>query len=395
MPSTNLLPRPIALAALALCSYACGGTPSKTPAPVADGGVDADPKPYAWNLPTGFPAPRVPPENPMTLEKVELGRHLFYDPRLSGNGSQSCASCHEQQRAFADGRARAVGSTQQLHPRNAMALVNVAFNGTLTWANPALVRLEDQIPIPLFGEFPVEMGALGSESEILSRLRAEPRYAELFGNAFQGQDDPFTFGNIVFALASFSRALVSGDSPFDRFAYGNAADAISEGAKRGLNLFFSERLECFHCHGGFNFTSSVNHQNISLAESAFHNTGLFNIGGSGAYPFDNQGLFEFTGQSQDMGRFRAPTLRNIELSAPYMHDGSLATLDDVIDFYARGGRNIDSGPLAGDGRDNPFKSGFVSGFELNESERQDMLAFLRSLTDQTFVTNPAFSDPWR
>ena len=133
---------------------------------------------------------------------------------------------------------------------------------------------------------------------------------------------------------------------------------------------------------------------MTFVNRPFHNTGLFNIGGTGNYPPDNTGLFDLTGDPSDMGKFRAPSLRNIALTAPYMHDGSVATLDEVLDIYAAGGRVISEGPNAGDGRQNPFKDSFVNGFEMSPQDKQDVLAFLESLTDQSFVANPRFSNPW-
>lgn len=360
---------------------------------VGCGGEPLAPQAYAWNLPPGFPTPRVPADNPMSAAKVELGRHLFYDTQISGNGTQSCASCHEQALAFSDGRPVSVGSTGESTPRGSMALVNVAYNGTHTWANPALTTLEQQIPIPLFGEAPVELGVSGNEAAVLARLTQDARYPALFAAAFPDEPAALTLANGVKALASFTRTLISGQSPFDRYTYQNDKTALSASALRGLELFFTERLECFHCHGGFNFSSSVTHDAAVFAERAFHNTGLFNIGGNGGFPPGNRGLFEFTGVREDMGKFRAPTLRNIALTAPYMHDGSLPTLDAVIDFYSAGGRVITEGPLAGDGRANPFKSRFVPGFTLTPEERADLLAFLNSLTDLAFVQNPALANP--
>ena len=161
-----------------------------------------------------------------------------------------------------------------------------------------------------------------------------------------------------------------------------------------MELFFSERLECFHCHGGFNFTDSTTHANTTVERVGYHNTGLYNLGGTGAYPADNTGLFDMTGKRRDMGRFKAPSLRNIAVTAPYMHDGSVATLEEVINNYQRGGRLIEHGPHAGDGRLSPFKSEFVIGFELSESERDDLIAFLESLTDEAVLTDKRFSDPF-
>lgn len=350
--------------------------------------------PYPVPLPKGFPTPKVPEDNPLTVEKIELGRLLFYDPRLSGNGTQSCASCHQQARAFTDGRARAAGSTGELHPRSAMSLANVAYATALGWANPLLDTLEKQALVPMFNERPVELGLTGKEEELFSRLEADLRYQRLFAEAFPQNARPVTLGNIVRAIASFERVLLSGNSPYDRYIQGVDDQAISESAFFGGRLFFSERLECFHCHGGFNFTASVTHEGNPFDETSFQNNGLYNIDGRGAYPPDNTGLFEITHLPEDMGRFKAPTLRNLSFTAPYMHDGSIATLEEVIEHYAAGGRTIHSGPYAGDGSKNPYKSNFVRGFSLSEQEKQDLLAFLRSLDDEEFVRNPRLSDPF-
>lgn len=345
-------------------------------------------------VPTGFPQPQIPEDNPYSAAKAELGRHLFYDTRLSGNGTQSCGSCHHQDRAFADGLPVGVGSTGEAHPRNSSGLTNVAYNATLTWANPLLTDLETQILIPIFGEHPIELGVTGKEDEILERFNSDALYETLFAEAFPDQAAPVSWDNIVYALATFSRTLISGDSPFDQFVYGGDSTALDEAQHRGMRLFFSERLECHHCHGGFNFSESSLHANSVFDAEFFHNTGLYNLDGSGAFPSDNQGVFEVTGNPEDMGRFRPPTLRNIEVSAPYMHDGSLETLEEVIQFYEAGGREIVDGPLAGDGRTSPLKSGLVAGFTLTDDERSDLIAFLNSLTDETFLTDPALSDPF-
>ncbi|MEM9555264.1 MAG: MbnH family di-heme enzyme [Acidobacteriota bacterium] len=352
-----------------------------------------EPQSYDWGLPAGFPVPRVPEGNPMTAAKVELGRHLFYDQRLSGNGEQSCASCHRQELAFSDGEALARGSTGEIHPRNSMALVNVAFNASLTWAHPQLELLEDQIPTPMFGLHPIELGITGHEDEVLDRIRRAGVYERLFRDAFPGVVDPVNWDTIVQALASFTRALVSADSAYDRFVYSGQADALSPSALRGMELFLSEEFECHHCHGGFNFSVASVHQTTAFDEKVFHNTGLYDLG-DGAYPYGNQGAFEVTHEPDDRGKFRPPTLRNVAVTAPYMHDGSIATLEEVIETYASGGRLIESGPHAGDGRRNPLKSGFVPGFPMTDDEKADLIAFLHALTDETFLTDPRFSDPF-
>jgi len=349
---------------------------------------------FAWNLPAGIPLPIEPDDNPMTEAGFQLGRHLFYDTRLSGNGSQACASCHLQSLAFTDGRTVAIGSTGEFHPRNSQSLINAAYNATLTWANPSLRSLEQQIVIPLFGESPVEQGINDSNREaVLQALRDEPRYQSLFEDAFPDDGDPVNFGNIVSALASFVRGMTSFDTAFDHFERGQTT-ALSAAAQRGRALFFSEDLECFHCHGGYHLSDSAVDRTQTFVERPFHNTGLFNIGGSGDFPANNRGIFEITGDPSDMGAFRAPSLRNVALTAPYLHDGSAATLLDVIRIYAAGGRLIESGPQAGDGRSNPFKDGFITGFTLDAEQEADLVAFLESLTDTSVVTNPRFSNPW-
>ncbi|MCC6745114.1 MAG: di-heme enzyme [Acidobacteria bacterium] len=355
--------------------------------------VATDPA-YVWNLPSKFPVPRVPADNPMSEAKVELGRYLFYDTRLSVNGKVSCGTCHEQSRAFTDGKSLAIGATGQVHPRNSMTLGNVAYSPTLTWANPHLRDVERQLLIPLFGEDPVEMGLAGKEKRVLKTLRADQRYRAMFAAAYPGENDPFSVPNVARAIASFVRTLISGGSPYDTYRFGRVANGISVQAKRGEALFFSERLDCFHCHIGMNFSGPLVFEGLELEESEFHNNGLYNIDGKGGYPARNRGLFDVTGVPEDMGRFKTPSLRNLKFTAPYMHDGSLATLDDVIDHYEAGGRLTASGKLAGDGRANPYKNAFVKGFKLTPDERADLIAFLMTLTDEGFVTDPRFSSPF-
>ena len=363
------------------------------PASVGEEERNIDAPDYDWQLPPHFPLPRVPEENPMRAETVELGRYLFYDKQLSGNGAQSCESCHFQALAFSDGRALPIGSTGEVLARNSPALVNVAYDATLTWANPVLTELERQVLVPMFGEFPVELGITGHEQEVLGRFQADANYQRMFAAAFPDDPAPINFHNITRALAAFVRALVSSNSPYDRYLAGDKT-ALSPAAQRGMEMFFSEELECHHCHTGFNFTVSTVHANSTFSAAVFQNNGLYNLDGQGAYPRGNRGVYEITGKPEDMGRFRPPTLRNVALTAPYMHDGSLATLEDVVRHYMAGGRVLEEGALAGDGRRNPYKNGLVSGFRLSDSEIADLIAFLESLTDEQFITDPRFANPF-
>lgn len=350
--------------------------------------------PYALQLPPGFPPPAIPEDNPMTVAGVELGRFLFYDTRLSENGTYSCGTCHEQALAFTDGKAQAVGSTGQLHPRGSMSLANVAYAATLTWGHPFLASLERQAQLPMFGDTPVELG-LRSQAELEARLAAIPEYQERFAAAFPDDPAPVSLANAVRAIASFERSLISGNAPFDRWLMTGDEGAISDSAKRGFALFNTETFECYHCHGGFAFTDHVVFADEAFPQVLFHNTGLYNVDGRGGFPAPNTGVENVSEEPSDMGRFKAPTLRNIAVTAPYMHDGSIATLSEVLDHYAAGGRTIADGPNAGVGSQSPFKSNFVRGFVMSDADRADLLAFLESLTDRAFLENPAHADPFR
>jgi cytochrome c peroxidase len=335
---------------------------------------------FDWQLPKNFPLPAVPANNPMTAEKVALGRFLFYDERLSGNQTFSCASCHKQELAFSDDRATGLGSTNEGHPRGSMSLANIAYSPTLTWANPLMTELERQARVPIFGDMPIELG-MASAKELEQRIQAVPGYVPMFADAFPGDPAPISVGNLLNALSAFERTLISGDSPYDRWLAGDEG-AISEAAKRGHQLFNTERLECFHCHSGFAMTDHATWADKAFADAPFHQTGLYNLDGRGAYPEPNRGVYETSLDPRDMGKFKAPTLRNIALTAPYMHDGSIATLPEVLDHYAKGGRA------------HSFRTDtLLVGFELAPNEVADVIAFLESLTDQGFLTNPRFSDP--
>lgn len=364
----------------------------------AEGGANAPSEnavlDWTWALPSYVPPPRVPADNPMSEAKFQLGRHLFFDKRLSMNGTKACASCHLQERAFTDGRAVSPGATGEFTTRNAQSIANAAWNATYTWANPSLVSLERQAAVPLFGIDPVEMGVTDTNrEEILERLRREPRYKGLFASAYPSDTKPASLGNVIRALASFQRGVISFSSKYDEVQQGRATFSAAE--KRGFELFFGERAECHHCHGSSNFNDQFIHERSRDPLVRYHNTGLYNIDGAGGYPALNRGLIELTGNIEDVGKFRAPSLRNVAVTAPYMHDGSIATLEEVVDTYAKGGRHLVSGRHAGDGRANPLKSEFITNIELDAQDKADLVAFLKTLTDETLLTSPRYSDPWK
>jgi cytochrome c peroxidase len=348
-------------------------------------------------LPAGFPTPLVPADNPISEAKIELGRHLFYDMRLSGNGTQACGSCHHQAKAFTNGAMTAVGSTGDVMPRNVPSLGNVAYNATYTWANFSITTLERHHLVPLFNDNPTELGVNdANQSVVLARFAADPLYQNLFAKAFPAlrlPADLYAWATVTQALASFTRSLISGNSKYDQFMQGTTLLTASE--LRGMNLFNTETAECFHCHGSFNFNDSIQHEGMRYIDRPFHNTGLYNVDGLGSYPAGNQGIFELSQAPTDKGRFRAPSLRNVEVTAPYMHDGSKATLEAVIDHYAAGGSVLlPPDPNAGDGRSNPYKDGLIGMINLTVQDKADLVAFLKTLTDNEFLTHPCLGNPF-
>lgn len=347
-------------------------------------------------LPDHFAPPFIPAFNPITAEKIALGRHLFYDERLSANETQSCSSCHDQSMAFADGVAAPIGSTGHQLVRNSQGLGNAVYHATFTWANDGFTQLEDQLQVPIRADNPIELGVTENYvAQVLARFDADPLYANMFAQAFPESESGATINKIIFALASFSRTLISGDSRYDQYLLGDRS-ALTAQEIEGFQLFNGEKFECFHCHTGMNFTVSYRDafSDPSTVTLPFFNNGLYNLGGEGRYPAEDQGLYDLTLNPDHRGLFRPQSLRNVGVTAPYMHDGSIATLRGVIEHYASGGRTIESGPYAGDGSANPLKSGLVRGFDVSEEEMAAILAFLNALTDETFINNPAHSNPF-
>jgi cytochrome c peroxidase len=316
----------------------------------------------------------------MSVEKVALGRRLFFEPRLSSTGHYACSSCHRPELAFTDGRAHALGATGESVRRGAMSLTNVAYNAAFTWGNTQVRSLELQMRQPLFNEHPVEMGLTGDGAAAVKALSLEATYRTQFLAAFPGDASALSMDHIIKAIAAFERTLISGRSPFDRYVFDDDRAAMPESARRGMDLFYSARVGCAQCHSGLNFSGPVVYEGHESDAALFANTGLYDLDGRGAYPPTDRGLIEVTHRAADMGKFRVPTLRNVALTSPYMHDGSLSDLDQVLDHYVRGGHK------------NPRQDRRVRPFGLSAAERADLLAFLDSLTDREFIENPEFSD---
>jgi cytochrome c peroxidase len=339
---------------------------------------------YQWNLPRGFPPPAVPTDNPMSAQKVELGRRLFREQHLSVTGKYACINCHQPGRAFTDGRARALGATNDETRRSAMSLTNVAYNPAFTWADQTVTTLETQMLQPLLNEHPIEMGLKGREDEVVQWLSSIVSYRQLFADAFGDDPEPVSISNLIKAIAAYERTLISGRSAFDRYVFDDEQSALSASAKRGMALFYSARIGCAQCHSGVNFSGPMRFKTREHASAIFVNSGLYSVDGRGAYPIGDRGLFEVTHKRSDMGKFRVPSLRNIALTAPYMHDGSIATLSEVIDHYTEGGRQLPGGPSA----KNHLVDRRIRAFQLTAVEKDDLIAFLENLTDPQFVDTP-------
>jgi cytochrome c peroxidase len=262
---------------------------------------------YRWQLPTGFPEPAVPSDNPMNDAKVALGAMLFADTRLSVTGEYSCASCHSPARSFTDGLPGSRGATGETLPLNAPTLFNVAYNSSLGWRDARVRTLEQQMRGPLFNQHPTELGLTGRSEALLQQLADEAGMPARFEAAFPGEAVPVTLDNLIRAIAAFERTLLSGDSPFDRYVYAGDHRALSDRQKAGMRLFFGG-AGCAGCHSGINFNGEWVDRDHPVAEPSFAETG------SGV-------------------AVRVPTLRNLAATSPYLHDGRFAALDAVLMNY--------------------------------------------------------------
>jgi cytochrome c peroxidase len=320
--------------------------------------------------------------------QIELGRHLFFDRRLSVNNTRACATCHNPNFAFTDGYKRSLGAFADLHQRNTQPLFNLCFLKNYTAADSTIHSTLQQMEKPLFNTHNIEMGAAGQEAEILGRIKNDKNYALLFANACYESN----WQSIKKSISQFEESITSFSSPYDKFIAGDS-NAISASAKNGLKIFFSANTNCNFCHGGKNFSASIMKTDTEINEQYF-NIGLYNLNNRGDYPEYDKGLMELTKQKQDMGKYRVPTLRNLAFTAPYFHDGSAASLVDVVDHYATGGRIINDGVYKGNGSQNQYKHRLVKGFKISTNEKLDLIAFLISLSDSNFIKNKMYQNPF-
>ncbi len=320
------------------------------------------PQPYFLEVPDHFPEPLIPNDKPMTVQGVELGRKLFYDPILSGDFTQSCASCHNQKFAFTDNGLRfSLGIDGIEGDRNSMAIINLAWGASFLWDGRS-PTLESQAlePVPN----PIEMHLAWSEA--VERLKNDADYPDLFDGAFP--DQPITSDLAANAMAQFMRSIVSGNSRYDAYVKREGWARFTPDEILGEQIYNSEVGDCFHCHG-----------TILLTDNEFHNNGLdSNVTG--------KGVGGVTGEPNQMGLFKTPTLRNVALTAPYMHDGRFNTLEEVVEHYSSG---VKFSPTV----DPLMKQVAQGGLQLSDDQKRQLVAFLKTFTDEDFLNNPTYADP--
>ena len=296
-------------------------------------------------IPKGFPIPEIPEDNKLNKERIHLGKKLFFDKILSRDSSISCASCHKPKYAFTDGLKKAVGIKNRSVTRNTPTLTNIVYNKNFLrdGVNPSL---EAQVLVPIHEKNEFDFHIL----LVAERLKKKPEYLDLFEKAYGGIPTPKL---ITKAIACYERTLISGNSRYDQYVYQNKNHVLSSSEKKGMDLF--NKLYCVSCHSGFNFSNGE-----------ILNNGLYE-------KYEDVGKMRVSLNEIDNGCFKVPTLRNIALTAPYMHDGSLQTLEEVIDHYMKGGN------------EHPNKHPFIKPFMLSKSDRKNLVSFLRSLTDSSFT----------
>ncbi len=337
--------------------------------------------------PLGLPPVPIPENNPQTPAKIALGDKLFHDARFSADGKVSCSTCHSQAKGFTDNLPVSKGFNDLTGTRNAPTVINAAYMKTLFWdgREPDLESQSKQPPVN-----PVE-GGLPDHRPLLAVIRKDADYVKAFKNVFGTGSDAITMDHVAMAIASFERTVVAGDSPFDRYYYGNDKKAMTAAQIRGLDVFVNKG-RCVSCH-------TIEQTQALFTDNRFHNIGIGfkKIRGKEAetaeqflqgkrrgadvditvlteHTMSELGRFAVTENITEVGAFKTSTLRNIDKTAPYMHDGSLETLEDVVDFYNNGGRVKEDDPLSG------FLSGGIRPLDLSKREKKDLVEFMEALT---------------
>lgn len=306
---------------------------------------------FDYKIPSYFPKPQIPEDNLPSQERINLGKKLFFDKKLSLNKSIACSSCHAPNRGFSDSKKFSLGVNDSIGERNAMPLFNLAWQNSFFW-DGGVPTLELQVLKPLTNSKEMNI----SIEEVVGRLKKDKEYVSLFKKAYGCKPDANSLSR---AIACYERTLISANSKYDKFYY-QKKPVMSDSEIRGMFLFHGSKTHCSSCHSGVNFTNN-----------AFENNALYEN-------YTDQGRYKITGKESDKGKFKVPSLRNVAVTAPYMHDGSLQTLEEVVEHYASGGKN------------HPNRSGHVHNNDapaLTASEKVDLINFLKCLTDEEFLSN--------
>jgi cytochrome c peroxidase len=371
-PPTNPPTGNTASPALPATPYNYANTSSEIPVSIADL-INKNPSPL--NLPGSID--NTPSDNAITDNGATLGRVLFYDKRLSVNNTIACASCHHPDKAFTDGTVQSEGFEKNKTRRNSMSIVNLRyFRAKKMFWDMRAADLETQALMPI--QDMIEMG-MPSLSALEEKVKSTAYYPDLFQKAFGTTE--VTSDKISKALAQFMRSIISFNSKYDKGLSNNFAD-FSQQERNGKLLV--TRAFCTECHSDLASVGAKTDASFLIADNSGLNIGFGSNNGLDAVFTDN-GIGEITKKTTDMGTFKIPTLRNIELTAPYMHDGRFATLEKVLDHYATGVKNSPNRGIQMS----------VGGFKFSEQEKKDIIAFLKTLTDPTLATNPKYANPFR
>lgn len=316
---------------------------------------------------------------------AEIGRLFFYDERISINKTKSCASCHNPQLAFTDGLKTPLGALGDTVIRNTPTIINLDENTIFNWADDRIASLQQQSNIPLFGRHPIEMGNDSFNTSSLDFAFADPLYQRLFA---QKKIDKLDWTMVKDFIAAYVKTFNFHNSKYDKFLKGKQQLTADELA--GKKLFFSDKLNCKKCHSGNDFDEPE-----FTRMNPYQNIGLYCVGKDSLYGNNDNGLYNVNGDKDDIGKFKIPSLRNIAITAPYFHDGSATTLTDVVEHYARGGRKIEHGKNAGDGKLHPLKNQFISGFKITDKEKKQLISFLKSLTDTAYSRKEFYKNPFK
>lgn len=315
------------------------------------------------------------------LQLAQIGHQLFFDLRLSKNGMKSCATCHAPEYAFTDGYRRTMNIDAELLKHNTLSILNLGNYKSLNWASPTIKTIAAQMSGPLFAKHPIELGMDYANEDALIAISNDENYKSLLADK---NIEKLTWDLAIQFISEYVSLLNARNSKFDQFR--DKKILLNKDELAGKNLFYSKKLNCSSCHGGIDFNQPENNQ-------TFANIGLYDIGENNEYANNDNGLYETTKNKSDIGKFRIPSLRNVSVTAPYFHDGSINTIEEVISIFSNGGQNISENQYAGNGILHPNNQ--IKPFKITEKETKQLLSFLNTLTDTSYLSNSFFISPFK